>query len=55
MVDYSQLYKAKEWSKQEIKNHKLNISGRFNKKIYKINNTALGVVNIRNKLINTAS
>ena len=50
MADYSAIFRANGWSKKKILEEKLNISGRFNRKIYEKNKSELGVENIRNQL-----
>ena len=49
--DYSHLYKAHGFSHEFINQHKLNIKGRYNWKMYELNAQSLSVDNLRANLL----
>ena len=50
MGDYSEAFRANNWSKQAIEKHSLKIKGRFDKKLYEHNKLVLGPSNVEENL-----
>jgi len=50
MNDYSAIYKKHNWSEADIKAKELNITGRFNRKLFQEHQEALSVASVRSNL-----
>lgn len=50
MADYTSIFIANNWSKEQIQKSKLNIAGKFDRDIYERNKAALSIANLRRNL-----